>query len=264
MIEEYWQLQFNPFQNLVSDRWYYDSPMHQETLSRLYYVVEQRQKCGIFTGAAGAGKSLLLELLRKQAKRTQRQVALLDVYGMEGAEVLSAVIGELGLGNHPHSSRTELWRMLTDHLHGSTISHQQVVLLFDHLSHASLEAQQYIERMLHLPACTKGWITTIVAARPEEIKELPAGILGQVDLRIALDSLDGWHTAEYVRQALKFAGANRALFANATMHHLFESSHGNPQQINQLCHLALLGAIEAEADEIGPELFVRCAEELVV
>ncbi len=36
MIESYWGLQFNPFQNVLNDDWYYSSPMHDEALSRLY------------------------------------------------------------------------------------------------------------------------------------------------------------------------------------------------------------------------------------
>src|SRR6056297_1417571 len=59
MIEKYWGLKFNPFQNVISDRWYYESPMHEETLSRLYYIIEQRQKCGLLLGEEGTGKSLL-------------------------------------------------------------------------------------------------------------------------------------------------------------------------------------------------------------
>lgn len=263
LIEDYWGLNFNPFQNLVSDQWYYDSPMHEETLSRLYYVVEQRQKCGILSGFSGTGKSLILEILKKQAKRTQRQVALIDVYGMEGEEILWKVLGELGLGNHSHCSRVELWRMLTDHLHGSTLAHQQVVLLFDHLPRASFEARQYIERMMHLPACTKGWVTTILSTRPEDVKELPAGILGQVDLRITLDPLDSWHTAEYVRYALKQAGSEEPIFTSPTMHHIYEKTQGIPRLINQVCHLALLGTIDSGTRKIDPAPFLRSCEELV-
>ena len=120
MIEEYWGLQFNPFQNVLSDRWYYNSPMHEETLSRLYYVIEQRQKCGMLSAVEGTGKSLLFEIISRQARRTQRQVALLDAFGMEGSELLWKTLGELGLGNHASRSRGEQWRVLADYLHGST------------------------------------------------------------------------------------------------------------------------------------------------
>jgi len=262
MIEEYWGLQFNPFQNVLSDRWYYDSPMHEETLSRLYYVIEQRQKCGLLTAQEGTGKSLLFEIISRQARRTQRQVALLDAFGMEGSELLWKTLGELGLGNHASRSRGEQWRLLADYLHGSTSAHQQVVLLFDHLANADHECRVTVERILHLPACAKGWVTVIVSATPEQVHDLPKGILTQTDLKVTLEPLDAFHTAEYVKDALEKAGSQQRVFPVATMHHIHEVTQGIPRRINRLCHLSLLGALQSNAPEIHPEIFLSSAKEL--
>lgn len=264
MIEKYWGLKFNPFQNVISDRWYYESPMHEETLSRLYYVIEQRQKCGLLLGEVGTGKSLLFEILARQAKRAQRQVAMIDTFGMEGDELLWKILGELGLGNHSSRSRGEQWRLLSDHLHGATSSHQQVVLLFDHLAQADETCRAIAERLLHLPACTKGWVTVIVSCSPLQLKQIPEGILSQVDLKITLDPLDAYHTAEYVNQAIKKAGSNKSLFAVPTMHHMHEQTLGIPRRINRLCHLSLVGAIEAKATSVDPDVFLSSSKELVV
>lgn len=264
MIEEYWGLQFNPFQNVLSDRWYYDSPMHEETLSRLYYVIEQRQKCGLLAGKEGTGKSLLFEIISRQARRTQRQVAVLDAFGMEGSELLWKTLGELGLGNHAARSRGEQWRLLADYLHGSTSAHQQVVLLFDHLVNADPECRTVVERILHLPACAKGWVTVIVSTTPERLHELPSGILTQTDLKVTLEPFDAFHTAEYVTDALEKAGARQRVFPVATMHHIHEVTQGVARRINRLCHLSLLGALQSNAPEIHPEIFLSSAKELEI
>jgi type II secretory pathway predicted ATPase ExeA len=264
MIEEYWGLQFNPFQNVLSDRWYYESPMHEETLSRLYYVIEQRQKCGLLCGEEGTGKSLLFEIIARQAKRSQRQVALIDTFGMEEGELLWKTLGELGLGNHSSKTRGEQWRLLSDHLHGATSAHQQVVLLFDHLSQSDPQCRLLAERLLHLPACTKGWVTVIVSTSPLQLKEIPAGILSQVDLKITLDPLDAYHTGEYVNQAIQKAGSKKSLFPVSTMHHMHEQTLGIPRRINRLCHLSLLSAIETNAKSVDPDLFLSSSKELVV
>lgn len=260
MIEEYWNLQFDPFLNQLSQHWYYESPMHDETLARLYYVIEKRQRCGVFLGEEGTGKSLLMQLLKRQSSRTQRQVALIDVYGMEGREILWNLIGGLGLGSHSHSDTAVLWRILTDYLTGCSISFQQLVFLFDHLVHATEQGQQCVERIMHLAMSQGGWVTSIFACRPDELGKIPSGIYKQADLKIKLDPLDAFHTAEYVNSALRQAGANRTIFPTPTMHHLFEISRGIPRAINQICHLALLTGMNAKADQISPELLNEVQE----
>ncbi|HSG70598.1 MAG TPA: AAA family ATPase [Planctomycetaceae bacterium] len=263
MIEDYWNLQFDPFQNQLSKHWYYESPMHDETLARLYYVIEKRQRCGVFLGLEGTGKSLLMQLLKRQASRTQRQVALVDVYGMEDREILWNLIGELGLGSHSHSDTAVLWRILTDHLTGCSISFQQLVFLFDHLVHATERGQQCVERIMHLAMSQGGWVTSIFSCRSDELGIIPSGIYEQADLKIKLDPLDAFHTAEYINTALRQAGADRTIFPTSTMHHLFEMSGGIPRRINQICHLALLAGVNARAEQISPDL-LNAAQELAI
>ncbi len=264
MIESYWGLQFNPFQNVLSEDWFYSSPMHEEALARLFYLLEQRHKCGLLTGSAGVGKSLLLSLLKRQARRTQRQVALVDAYGIDGHELLWKVLGELGLGNFSSSPRGALWRSLSDHMHGTTLAHHQVVLVFDHLTHAAADAILFVERMLHLPACTRGWVTTVLCSRSDELRRLPSGILGQSDLSITLAPLDAYHTAEYVETALLKSGAKTNMFSRATLHHLYERTLGIPRRINQVCNLALMEAMAGQFQTVEPDLFQIASEELVL
>lgn len=264
MIEQYWGLDFNPFLSVLSEDWYYDSPMHEEALARLYYILEQRQKCGILVGNAGTGKTLLLHLLRKQARRTQRQVALADTYAADSRELLWKLLGELGQGSFTDVPQQTMYRRLSDHLYGTTLAQQHIVLIFDHLAHAGEDALYLVERLLHLPACTYGWVSTILCCRPEELELLPDSLILQSDLRIELNPLDSFHTAEYVRTALKRAGSKRSIFSKATMHHIHERTDGIPRRINQLCNLALLGAMKERTDKVEPELFNTTSDELVL
>lgn len=264
MIESYWGLEFNPFQDLQSDGWYYESPMHEETLARMFFLIEQRHKCGILTGEPGTGKTLLLSMLKRQALRTQRQVASIDAYGIDGHELLWKTLGELGLGNYSRAGRNDLWRGLSDHFHGSALSRQQVVLIFDHLPHASEDAVGFVERMMHLPACTRGWVTTILSARTSEVAELPAGIRSLSDLVIRLKPLNEQHTAEYVRAALKGAGAKKSMFSKAALKQLYEATQGIPRRINQYCNLALMSGMTEQQQTIDPKSFEAAADELAL
>jgi len=50
MYKEYWKLNELPFENTPDPRFLYYSTQHQEGLSRLLYVVEQRKGAGMLTG----------------------------------------------------------------------------------------------------------------------------------------------------------------------------------------------------------------------
>ena len=57
MYETYWGLAESPFRNLLDDRWFYESPSHEEVLARLHFLVDQRRLCGLLGGPRGTGKS---------------------------------------------------------------------------------------------------------------------------------------------------------------------------------------------------------------
>ncbi len=70
MYANYWGLAEIPFRNTIETRWFYESPGHEEALARLIFLIEQRRRCGVLSGPAGSGKSLVLELLRRETLRT--------------------------------------------------------------------------------------------------------------------------------------------------------------------------------------------------
>jgi len=79
MFESYWGLTESPFANRQDVRWFHESPVHEEALARLFYVIEQRRGLGLLTGGSGAGKSLLLKVIGHQVRRTRRHLAAVDL-----------------------------------------------------------------------------------------------------------------------------------------------------------------------------------------
>ncbi len=63
MYEQYWGLQAKPFDNAVDDRFFFPAESHEGALLKLRYAIENRRGAALLTGAAGLGKTLLVNRL---------------------------------------------------------------------------------------------------------------------------------------------------------------------------------------------------------
>src|SRR5438105_1226287 len=66
MYETHWQLERKPFDGGLDPAAYYPSETHQGALLKLRYVLENRQGAAVLSGPAGTGKTLLVQLLKRQ------------------------------------------------------------------------------------------------------------------------------------------------------------------------------------------------------
>ena len=64
MYETYWRLKQKPFENAADPRFYYPGQSHQAALLKLRYAVENRRGAALLAGPSGAGKTLLMVMLR--------------------------------------------------------------------------------------------------------------------------------------------------------------------------------------------------------
>ena len=66
MYESYWELEAKPFESTSDTRFYYPGESHQGALLKLRYAVESRRSAALLSGAAGLGKTMLIQTLAKQ------------------------------------------------------------------------------------------------------------------------------------------------------------------------------------------------------
>lgn len=264
MYAKYWGLAEIPFRNTLDGRWFYESPGHEEALARLLYLVENRRRCGVLTGPAGSGKSLLLELLRGQASRGGGQAARIDLFGRGSHEMLWEAVAELGLAPDAHDRSNRLWRKLCDHALANRYAGGSLVLVLDHLDRAQPDCLDVVERLQHLSAGGDTGMTLILGVRGDRAAAM-AGVLRELsDLRIELPPLDREQTEQYVETLLYKAGATRSLFTPDAFDRLFDDSRGLPRALNRLCDLSLLAGMADQVDLIDEPIVAAAAEELHV
>ncbi|MGE5194080.1 MAG: ExeA family protein [Deltaproteobacteria bacterium] len=262
MYANYWGLTESPFKNTLEGRWFYDSPGHEEALARLMYLVEQHRRCGVLSGPAGTGKSLVLELLRREIARSGAAVALVDLLGCSGREMLWEVLAALGLSPGINDSQYNLWRRLHDRVLANCYADVPLTLIFDHLDRAHADCVSRIERLQHLAWGGDSGLTLVLGVAGERLAGLGQTLREIADLRIELPPLDREHTRQYVETLLARAGADRPLFDQSALGRLFDETGGIPRDLNRLCDLALLAGMADQAVHIDAAIVSAAAEEL--
>ncbi len=263
MYESYWGLSESPFTNRLSPQWYHESPVHEEALARLFYLIEHRRGFGVISGDAGTGKSLTLRVLADQSVRSQRRVALIDLLGMDEHEMLWQLAVELRLSPAESDSRWKLWRRITDQLAAYELAKQQAVFIFDHLGRADSSCFGLLERLFCAADSGSGFATFIASMRSEELPRASQFVSELTDLRVELLPLQVDETDEFVRDLLLQAGCDREIFTGDAVLRLHANAHGIPRAICRICEMALIAGMATEATAIDGTLIESVSGTLV-
>lgn len=262
MHERYWERNDFALQGTIGQSGLIETPPHEEALARLSYLVEHRRRFGLMLGPAGTGKSLVLRAAAREAKRLGREVATIDLFGIDSHDLLWQMAIALRLGPTARWSHPALWRAVMDHWHALHWAGLPSVLLFDHLERAEADCLSLIERLLHLDIANDGGLTILAAAR-EGLDECLFGELPeQSELRIELPCLSRREAEAFLRELLDKASHGRGFFSSDASETLFDLSDGVPREIVRLCRLALAAAERDDVPRIDSAMLLDVAGEL--
>jgi hypothetical protein len=264
MYANYWGLAEIPFRNTLDPRWFYESPVHEEALARLLFLIENHRRCGVLSGPGGTGKTLILELLRREVARGAGEIARIDLFGRTARELLWETAAELGLCPDQDDGPHRLWRKLHDHVLANRYAQAPLVLVLDHLDRAQAECVGVVERLQHLSASGDTGLTLILGVRGDRSGSLSEALREVSDLRIELAPFDREQTEHFVETLLFKTGATRTLFEPEAFDRLFAETRGIPRALNRLCDLALLAGMADGVTAIDEEIIRAAAEELHV
>lgn len=262
MHERYWERNDFALQGPLGQSGLIETPPHEEALARLSYLVEHRRRFGLMLGPAGTGKSLVLSAAAREAKRLGREVASLDLFGIDSHDLLWQLAIALRLGPTERWSHATLWRAVTDHWHALHSARLPSVLLLDHLDRAEADCIGLIERCLHLDVANDGCLTVLAAAREDGGGLLLSELAEHSDLRIELPCLDRHESMTFVRELLFQSSLHRDTFDRDALQTLFDLSGGAPREIVRLCQLAGTAAERDGLNHIDSVMLLDVASEL--
>lgn len=268
MYESYWGMGESPFQHHSPTRWFYESPIHEEALARMFFLIENRRRFGLLQGSAGTGKTMLFGVLAAQVTRSQRQLVHLDLTGLDADELTWQLA--LGLEASPcfNDSPRSLWHAIEDQLRGLRAARVQTVFLLDHLDGADDGCTKLLRRLYQFDAAAGSTATFLAAGRstavaaPGESSITAAFLQEASELRVELLPWGVHETGTYLQTLCARAGSQREIFTAPAIELIHRESDGVPRFISRLAHLSLLAAMMDNRDHVDAETVASTLGEL--
>ena len=263
MYETYWGLRFRPFHGQATAKSYVPSPVHDEALARLHYLVEGNHRVGLLLGAMGTGKSLVLSIVAEQWRQLGATVAVTSLRARDAREAMWSIASGWGLDVDLHAPLFDLWRAVADRLAENRWQHNPTIVLLDDADRAANDVLDHIIRLAHCEATADSHLTVILAAQSDRVSELGSQILGLVELRVDLPVWDLTDTHSYLTHCLARAGRPQSAFAEDAVMRIHELAEGVARRVGLLADLSLLAAaaqqlplvdvhtVETVYDELG-------------
>lgn len=258
----HWGLSEPPFSGRLRPRVFHQSPIHEEALARLHFLVEQDHRLGIVLGGPGTGKSVLLGLFAEQLRRAGRPVASLSLVGVDPDEFPWLLAGALGLNLDRMLALPLLWRMVCDRLAEFRYQQLHAVLVVDHVEHVTAQVARQLLRLAKHDPSPEWRFTMVLAGRQEAVPRLGPELAELVELWIELGGWDPADTEQYVRTSLVRAGCSAPVFDAGAVARLHELAGGLPRRVAHLADLALVAAAGRDLQQVDADTVESVCREL--
>ena len=255
----FWGFRHWPFERSASGDRPFVGAAQEEAFARLLFLVEERRRCGLLSGAAGTGKSCLLRQVQTSATRLGRLCVRVDAVGLGDNELAWRVADGCQADCDADDSPAKLWSRLQTRFAGLAIVQQPVVALIDHFDLVEFGCSQTLGRLMQLSDTTGTKLTVLIAARERCTAPL---LLDAVELHVELSAWSVDETARFLWDSLRRAGSCESIFTADAIQTIHALTHGNPSKVVWLCDLALLAAMSEDRRRVDSQIVEAAAMEL--
>jgi type II secretory pathway predicted ATPase ExeA len=227
-----------PFPTAPDIRRYFPASVMEEARERLTRAINRWEGPAHVVGAAGTGKSLLLEVLAAQFREQMSVVALIGAQLCTRRALLQTMLFELGLP-HRRMDEGELRLSLVEYLRGHDGNRQQMLLLVDEADALPIRLLQELRVLTNVADQGQPQVSLILAGSAileERFAEPEMETFSQrISARCYLSPLGRKETFAYVRSQIAASGGDvDQLFNLEGLEAIFAATDGVPRLINQL------------------------------
>ncbi len=260
MYEPTFQLKQRPFPAAPSAEHWCDTPSASQSLEQLSAAIQRGLGISLLVGATGTGKTLVLELLARQAASRSQDFVQITCSRLDGRkDLFQRILFELNLPCRDQNE-SDLRLLAIQHLRGICGQNgRSVLMLIDEAHNLAVELLDELRVLAETAARNTGRCHVVLAGTARLEERLAHADLDAFNQRIVcrafLESLGRDETAAYIQQHLRRAGGgNRKLFQTEAIARIRELTRGIPRLINQLCDQCLTSCAAIGEKSVSAEL----------
>ncbi len=262
MYQEHWKLSGRPFENRLDNQFYYPAETHQAALFKLHYAIENRRAAALLCGPGGMGKSLIVELLRRQLSEQYRPFCHVVFPAMSSEQLVRYTVDQIDPNQADSARETSLDLARFERvLRTNLAAKRHAVIVVDEAQ--LLEQHNLLEPlrlMLNIAADEAGgesaW-TLVLVGQPTLLSHVERyhALDERLAVKCMLSRMLPDETTAYIQHRLRATGADaEAIFDYAALERIHALTQGIPRRVNRLCDLALMVGYADDRDLITAEV----------
>ncbi len=268
MYLEHWDLPMKPFESAPDVRFYYRSALHEGALAKLVYAAENRVGGAMIWGPPGAGKTLVLELLRAQLGPERFYPVPLTVAGSSGEALLYSLLA--GLGETEISAGRDqlvaaaLLDRIGQWLEAVRESGRHTVALVDE-AHLLNDRKSLETVRLLLNSWGPDRLLTVILSGQEELASRVARFTPldeRIEVRAPLGAIASDEASAYLLHRVEVAGGRRGIFTRKGAQELVGAARCVPGTMNRYAEMCLVTAFAAGLDRVGPDVVAAVLDDV--
>lgn len=227
-----------PFVSAPDASRYFPSAVAEEARQRISRAIARGEGPALLIGAAGTGKSLLLEVLAEQFSDLREIVPLAGGQICTRRALLQTVLFQLDLP-YRGMDEGELRLSLLDHLEPADSVPRRLLLLVDEADSLPIRLLEELRVLTNVSRGGETLVNLVLAGSPNLEEQFAdpqlTGFSQRLSTRCYLSAMGREETFQYVRAQVAAVGMDPdALFASEGLEAIFSATDGVPRLVNQL------------------------------
>jgi type II secretory pathway predicted ATPase ExeA len=242
MVRDRWHFAAPPFAGSLEPATFYCGSPQEESLARLEWLLEQRQRCGLVTGEDGVGKSHLATMTVRRLAGLGAEPVLLSLRGLAPGDWLDLLLARLTLDPASRAEPLRPWQKLENRLRENTLMERPTAIIVDDLDHATDDCLDGIARIVGAAEPLFARTVVVALASSARVSRIPDAIRSRAAVRVELTPWDEADVAGFLAHSLERVGGPVDLFTPGAVGTISRFAMGVPRVVCQLAHLATVVA----------------------